>query len=398
MRKWPTKALEEICQINPRLPRDAKLPDNLEVSFLPMSGIDEVQANIKNIEMRLLKDVRKGYTFFSDNDVLFAKITPCMENGKAAIACNLKNGIGFGSTEFHVLRPGQDVLPEWIFSYIRQPVFREQAAKNFTGSAGQQRVPSDFLANSKIPLPPLSEQERIVKLLDEADELRKLREQADKRSAELIPALFEEMFGDPATNPKGWPIKNAGELMSACDYGTSQKANEEGRGICVLRMGNVTTDGRLDLTSLKTVELSTSELQRQLLQDGDVLFNRTNSRDLVGKTGMWDGRFEAVAASYFIRLRFQKEAEHPQHFTIFMNLPFMKKKLAEMARGAVGQANINSKELQSILVPVPPIQLQYEFAARVSDLRSLESSEAASRKNLDALFQSLLHWAFAGER
>jgi type I restriction enzyme S subunit len=162
-------------------------------------------------------------------------------------------------------------------------------------------------------------------------------------------------------------------------------------------MGNVTTEGLLDLENLKTVELSDSELTKQQLKEGDVLFNRTNSRELVGKTGMWDGRFEAVAASYFIRLRFRSDIEHPQHFTTFMNLPFMKRKLAEMARGAVGQANINSKELKSIIVPVPPLDLQKKFAERVTEIRELEASQATSRTHLDALFQSMLHRAFNGE-
>jgi hypothetical protein len=136
----------------------------------------------------------------------------------------------------------------------------------------------------------------------------------------------------------------------------------------------------LDLEELKTVELADGELAKQRLQVGDVLFNRTNSRELVGKTGMWDGRLEAVPASYFIRIRFRAHAEHPQHFTTFMNLPSMKRRLAEMARGAVGQANINSRELKSIEFPVPPIKLQYEFAARVSEIRSMQVEQAASQR------------------
>lgn len=122
--------------------------------------------------------------------------------------------------------------------------------------------------------------------------------QFEHRTADLIPALFQEMFGDPATNPKGWVVRTAGELMNSCDYETSHKANDDGRGISVLRMGNVTTDGQLDLEDLKNVELEENELSKQFLQADDVIFNRTNSRELVGKTGMWDGRFDAVAASY----------------------------------------------------------------------------------------------------
>ena len=148
---------------------------------------------------------------------------------------------------------------------------------------------------------------------------------------------------------------------------------------------------------MKYVELSEDERAKYLLQVGDVLFNRTNSRELVGKTGMWDGRFDAVAASYFIRIRFDLGREHPQHFTTLMNLPLMKRRLAEMARGAIGQANINAQELRSIEFPLPPLTLQREFAARVAEVRALQAQQARSRQRLEDLFQALLHRAFAGE-
>ena len=282
------------------------------------------------------------------------------------------------------------------FRFLYYSLLGRGLGDTISGTA-QPQITRKSLSHVSVPAPPLAEQERIVKLLDEADELRKLRAEADHRTANLISALFDEMFGDPSTNSFRWPITRAGELMETCDYGTSQKSNEEGRGIVVLRMGNVTVDGVLDLEDLKTVELTDRELAKQRLRAGDVLFNRTNSRELVGKTGMWDGRFEAVAASYFIRVRFRAEIEHPQHFVTFMNLPYMKHRLAEIARGAVGQANINSKELQSIEVPVPPITRQQEFAGRVTKFRELEAAQTKSRERLDDLFQSMLHGAFNGE-
>jgi type I restriction enzyme S subunit len=251
------------------------------------------------------------------------------------------------------------------------------------------------LQRVEVPCPPLSEQERIVGLLDEADQLRRLRAEAVRRTADLVPALYYEMFGDPATNPKGWPISRAGDLMICCDYGSSERANDESKGTPIIRMNNVTSDGNLDITDLKYVQ--TDHLDKYRLQAGDVLFNRTNSRELVGKTGLWDGRFEAVPASYFIRVRFDSQKEHPQHFTTFMNLPLMKRRLFEMARSAIGQANINMKELQSIEIPVPPITLQIAFAARVAEIRAFEAAQTASRRRLDDLFQSSLHRAFHGE-
>lgn len=265
------------------------------------------------------------------------------------------------------------------------------------GGVGLQHVTKPILNNLVLFLPPLTEQKRIVNLLDEAEALRRLRAEADFRIADLIPAIFHEMFGGPTKNLKHWPLKKVGDLLISCEYGTSKKADEDGQGVPVLRMNNATYSGELDLHDLKYVVLSDKELNKQRLVTGDVLFNRTNSRDLVGKTCCWDGRFEAVAASYFIRLRFDPDRENYEHFTAFMNLPLMKGRLEQMARGAVGQANINAQELRSISLPVPPISMQRQFAARVADIRTLQAQQAASRQRLDDLFQSMLYRAFRGE-
>ena len=156
--------LGEICKINPRTRRNGYASDTL-VSFVRMAAVDERSGSITIREDRPIADVSKGYTQFLDGDVLFAKITPCMENGKAALARDLTNGMGSGSTEFYVLRPDEKVLGEYIYHLIRRPQFRETAKRNFTGTAGQQRVPKSFMENVLIPLPPLDEQRRIVGIL-----------------------------------------------------------------------------------------------------------------------------------------------------------------------------------------------------------------------------------------
>lgn len=392
MKDWPTKPLGDL--ILPTEQRDPRSKPNEEFSYVDIAGVDNKTKAIiatKRIvgaeaPSRARKIIRKG-------DIIVSTVRPNL-NAVALVPSEFDNQIC--STGFAVLRPSAKVTSGYLFAFVRSPFFIDHLVGNTTG-ANYPAVNDSEVKRVPIAVPPLAEQERIVKLLDEADGLRKLRADADGRTGRLLPALFDEMFGDPGTNPRGWPIKSIGELMTACDYGTSKRASEKGRGIPVLRMGNVTTEGQLDLDDLKTVELAQDELAKQKLCAGDVLFNRTNSRELVGKTGMWDGRCEAVAASYFIRVRFHADLEHPQHFTTYMNLPFMKRRLAEMARGAVGQANINAQELKSIQVPVPPISLQRTFASRVKEIRELESVQAASRHRVDDLFQSMLHRAFSGE-
>ena len=204
--------LGEICAINPR-PERASLPaGDAIVSFVPMAAIDERSGAIAVREERPLSEVSKGYTAFEDGDVLFAKITPCMENGKAALARNLANGTGRGSTEFYVLRPGGEVCGEYVYHFVRQPSFREAARRSFTGTAGQQRVPRSFMESVSVPLPPLGEQRRIAGILNRAARIERLRARAAARLDGFAPALFASMFGDPADNPMGWPIVRLDEL------------------------------------------------------------------------------------------------------------------------------------------------------------------------------------------
>ncbi|MEZ4667864.1 MAG: restriction endonuclease subunit S [Anaerolineae bacterium] len=158
--------MDEVSAINPRMMWADTFRDDMQVSFVPMAAVDDVSGSISTLETRPINEVWKGYTRFVDNDVLFAKITPCMENGKAAIAHDLKNGLGFGSTEFHVIRATEAILPEWIYYYIRQQSFRDNATASMTGTAGQLRVPSKYLFGVAIPIAPLSEQKRIVEAIE----------------------------------------------------------------------------------------------------------------------------------------------------------------------------------------------------------------------------------------
>ena len=161
---WRWVKLEEVCKINPRR-NDITRRDMEPTSFVPMEAVDAEMSVISEIRERPFADVKKGYTYFEDGDVLFAKITPCMQNGKHAIARKLIDGIGFASTEFHVIRPAKGILAEWIHYFVRQPTVLHDATNHFTGAVGQQRVPDDFLKSLEIPLPPLDEQERIAGVL-----------------------------------------------------------------------------------------------------------------------------------------------------------------------------------------------------------------------------------------
>lgn len=163
---WLFLKISEIADINPRLDR-TDIPDDLEVSFVPMPAVEELTGRVNLTASRRFADVRKGYTPFQEGDVLFAKITPCMENGKVAIVPALKNGHGFGSTEFHVLRARPNIDARYLYYFVSSQRFRVTAARNMTGAVGQRRVPAPYLSEHRIPLAPYNQQGRIVGKIEE---------------------------------------------------------------------------------------------------------------------------------------------------------------------------------------------------------------------------------------
>lgn len=193
---FQTMHISDFAELNPV--RDyLGLDDDTLVSFIPMDAIDETSGIIKKFIMKPLKDVKKGYTFFAENDVLFAKITPCMENGKIVVAKNLYNGIGFGTTELHVFRAKPDkVLPRYIFYLVRTKHFRDRARESMTGASGHKRVPEKFLMEFPYPLAPLSIQQEIIAKLDKEmealEDVRLLRQEAERRIEKIISEVWGE--------------------------------------------------------------------------------------------------------------------------------------------------------------------------------------------------------------
>ena len=164
---WEMVELGEVCEINPQKSEIKEMDDQTKVSFIPMEVLNENERDFITNETKELSEVYKGYTYFRNEDVLLAKVTPCFENGKAAIASNLENGIGFGSSEFFVLRSSNRILKDWIYINIISDRFRKLGVQNFTGTSGLRRVPKGFIKNHKIPLPAIDIQEQIIQRIEE---------------------------------------------------------------------------------------------------------------------------------------------------------------------------------------------------------------------------------------
>lgn len=182
MESWEQCSLSDVCTVNPKKADTKDLPDELEVSFFPMPALSEIYGEITDPQTRLLKEVRSGFTNFSEGDVVFAKITPCMENGKSAVVGKLVNDIGYGTTEFFVLRCSDRLYNRFLYHLVRDKLFRDKAKAVMAGAVGQQRVPKRYLETYKLNLPKFNEQREIVRILDGSF----AKEQQTKEAAEVV--------------------------------------------------------------------------------------------------------------------------------------------------------------------------------------------------------------------
>jgi type I restriction enzyme S subunit len=248
----------------------------------------------------------------------------------------------------------------------------------------------------RIPLPPLAEQKRIAGILDAADALRAKRRESLAQLDTLLQSTFLDMFGDPITNTKDWEVGVVGDLLESANYGTSKKADPENGAYPILRMNNITYSGAWDFTSLKYIDLGDKELSKHLVHKGQILFNRTNSKKLVGKTAVYRENEPMAFAGYLVR-GIVNESAAPEYVGAFMNTPQMKKFLRSKCKNIVGMANINAKEFQAIPIPKPPVDLQRRFAAIVETVENQKDSHRAHLDELDTLFSSLQSRAFRGD-
>lgn len=200
---WVEARLSDVTQINPPNP-EVRPDDDALVSFVPMAAVRAMGAGIDTSETRPWRTVRKGYKRFQDGDVLFAKITPCMENGKLAVATGLRNGVGAGSTEFHVLRPSRAIRSDLLAYYLLRDDFRASARARMTGTAGQLRVPQRFLETRTLLVPPLDEQRRIVDAVDSyfrrLDDVTATLERANLRATTLRQSVLKRAFDGALTD------------------------------------------------------------------------------------------------------------------------------------------------------------------------------------------------------
>ncbi|MDH4100207.1 MAG: restriction endonuclease subunit S [Nitrospirota bacterium] len=390
MSVWPLRKLgdDDVCLLNPKKREVAKVDDNTPVSFVPMMRVDDVSGTMDVSEIKSIGEVRKGYTYFAGGDVVFAKITPCMENGKSAIACNLMNGIGFGTTEFHVLRPGPLVIPEWLHLFVRNREFREEAKKNMQGAAGQQRVPVDFLRAATIPVPPIDEQRRIVARTKELTRLaeysRKLAAERETELDALLQALYCRMIEDV-----DWkPLKDVASLVRRA---VKPKPNGEYEEMGIRSFGK----GTFKKPVLTGKQIGNKRIYT--IHEGDLVFNNVFA---------WEKAIAVAKAEDHGRVgshRFITYVPHEGLVTSeFLCHHFLSEHGIEDIRAASpGSAGRNRtlglKKLEKILVPVPRYDEQQRFSEIAKRRQLIQLETRGIEDEMKTFLSALLAKAFRGE-
>ncbi len=290
--------------------------------------------------------------------------------------------------------PNARVESRFLYHFLR--------TVDFYSLASATTVPAlrkSVLERLPVPLPPLAEQRRIADILDKADALRAKRRAALAQLDTLTQSIFLDMFGDPATNPKGWPAMRLGELIvTGPQNGLYKPAGDYGSGTPILRIDSFYDGEVTDLATLKRVRVSNEEIELYRLRPNEIVINRVNSREYLGKSALIPELSEPIIfESNMMRLGVDTGRLHPVYLIQLLQSRHVRAHILGSAKDAVNQSSINQQDVKSIPVVLPPRSQQELFARRLQFLRSLTSVHHSSLAKLNMLFSSLQHVAFAGE-
>lgn len=373
---WETKPLGEVVYFLDHLRRPITKRDRKKGTY-PYYGANGQQDSIAEYlfdEPLILLAEDGGYFGDPNRTIAYRVEGKCWVNNHA-----------------HVLRPKKGIDIGFLCRQLER-----YDVKPFINGATRQKLTKTSASEIPITLPPLAEQKRIADILDKADGIRRKRQQSLKLADAFLRSVFLDKFGDPVTNHKNWPLGTIRELVSEVKYGTSKKASSERKQYSILRMGNIKYSGEMDFTDLKYIDLNKKEQENYLAKKGDILFNRTNSKELVGKTAVFERDTLMAIAGYLIRVRTNEKA-NPYYISAYLNSKHGKTTLMGMCKNIIGMANINAQEFQDIKILIPPVTEQNRYSQIVKQVvkRKKRQFEMVDLGNI--LFRALTQRAFRGE-
>ena len=373
---WSIIRLRYAARVNPAKSKVENLDVVDDVSFVPMESIGE-DGTITLGQSKPLESVYQGYTYFRDGDIIIAKITPCFENGKGALAKNLVNGVGFGTTELHVLRARDIIDRKFLFYLTRSVAFREPGEASMYGAGGQKRVPDDFVLNFKTAFPSAPEQRAIAEFLDrevaKIDELIAKKELLielleEKRVALITHAVTRGLNPDAPLRDSGiewlgeipahWEVRRlkfAARATTGFAFSSADFVNE---GIPLLRIGDITFDGRIDLSHAKYLPADFLKTYADVMvHGGDIVMAMTGAT--IGKAGRHQGKVPALL-NQRVCMFHAGSGTAPSYLWYLLNAQFYSDHVLLIAFGGA-QPNISDAELLDCRVPRPPVHEQAEI-------------------------------------
>ena len=368
---------------------------NITDKKMPEPGDEELYIGLEHLDSGRLRVTRWGSEVelvgqklvMQKGDILFGRRNTYLR--RAAIAPH----DGIFSAHGMIFRPNTAIIdPDYFPFFISSDYFMDAAIRISVGSLSPT-VNWKTLKELDFFLPDLNQQRHTAELLSAANETKEAYQDLLIKSDELVKSQFIELFGDPETNPFGWRMGTIRDIVSDVRYGSSRKASIDGK-YPYLRMNNITYGGELDLTDVKRIDIPDDEIDRCSVRKGDVLFNRTNSKELVGKTCLYDREELMVLAGFVIRVRVNEKAI-PEFLAQYMNLPYTKELLLSMCKAACGQANINAQELQNIPIYIPPVEAQKQFVGFKEQLDKSKFELKQAIANISELMKSLIQQDFS---
>lgn len=375
-----------------------RAPTNVVFRYVDISSVDQEAKVVREVQqIRSHEAPSRARQLVRQNDVLVSTVRPNL-NAVAILPDDLAGATA--STGFCVLRAKPDVLfPPYLFYWVRSPTFIRDMTSKATG-ASYPAVTDGTICDSRIPLPPLSEQKRIAAILDKADALRRKRQQALQLTEQFLRSTFLDMFGDPVSNPKKWPVVEASEVLEGMQYGTSERCSDSriADAMPVLRIPNI-LHGVVNRNDLKYATLTQAETDSLLLRPGDILFVRTNGNpQYIGRCAVFEAGEPTLFASYLIRARVKPSVGcRVAYFRDCISFPTYRGVIVKEARTTAGNYNISTRGLRQLRLALPPLDVQDRYLAIVNRTENLL---AVLRKELDIadnFFHSLVQRAFRGE-
>jgi len=296
------------------------------------------------------------------------------------------------------LRPSGTILPEYLFYYLWQfhaTGLTNQYQKQTTGI---RNLEFKRYLTIQVPVPPLPEQRRIVDVLARAEGIVRLRREAQQKAAELIPTLFLDLFGDPATNPKHWPVEPLNEVAQVISGIAKGRKLDESESVELpyMRVANV-KDGYLDLAEIKTIAIKKAEVAKLFIEPGDLLMTEGGDPDKLGRAALWRGEIEnCVHQNHIFKVRSDRSRVLPEYLRSLVGSLYGKNYFLQVAKKTTGIASINKTQLSAFPVIIAPIEKQRAFVERVQNAEAIATQQSAALATAQSTFAALLHRAFTG--